>query len=86
MSGEKIVKGLEDALAYAEGDKTKGRSTVYVTLAIGERDGGGIFIRALGEMREMRVAGMNKGDVFADLGPVLQRILKDNYGIDWVGD
>jgi hypothetical protein len=28
MSGSKIIKGLEDALAFAKGDKTKG--TLYV--------------------------------------------------------
>lgn len=86
MSGEKIIKGLEEALAYAQGDKSKGRSTVYVTLAIGERKGEGLFIRAMGEYREAYVAGPDKDAVFSDIGPVLQRILKDNHGIDWVKD
>jgi hypothetical protein len=87
MSESKIIKGLEDALAYAQGDKSKGRSTVYVTLAIGERrDGEGLYIRGMGELRDVYVAGANKADVFADLGPVLQKILKANHGIDWVED
>jgi hypothetical protein len=86
MTGEKIIQGLEDAVAYAQGDKSRGRSTVYVTLAIGEREGGGLFICAMGDLREVRVAGSSKDDVFADIGPVLQRTLKDNHGVDWVKD
>lgn len=86
MSGEKIIKGLEDAVAYAKGDKTKGKSTVYVTLAISEREGGGLRIRAMAPLEEASVAGANKNDVFADIGPLLQHILKANHGVDWVED
>jgi hypothetical protein len=86
MSGEKIIKGLEDAAAYAQGDKTRGKSTVYVTLAIGERKEGGLYIRGMGEMRDVYIASPDKDAVFHDLGHVLQRILKENHGIDWVKD
>lgn len=86
MSGEKIIKGLEDALAYAQGDKTKGTSHVYITLAIGERKEGGVYIRGMGEMRDVYVASSDKDAVFHDLGLVLQRILKENHGIEWVKD
>lgn len=86
MSGEKIIKGLEDAVAYAQGDKSKGRSAVYVTLAIGEREGGGLYIRGMGDLFEVRVAGPDKDAVFRDLGPVLQIILKTNHDVDWVKD
>ena len=85
-SGEKILKGLEDAVAYAQGDKSRGRATVQVTLVISEREGGGLQIRGLGDLRYLYIAGQNKTDVFSDIGPVLQKILLDNHGIDWVKD
>lgn len=86
MTGKKIIKGLEDALLYAQGDKTKGTSHLYITLAIGERKEGGLYIRGMGEMRDVYIASPDKDAAFHDLGIVLQRILKDNHGIDWVKD
>lgn len=85
-SGEKIIAGIEDALAYAKGDKSCGRSTVHVLLAISEREGGGLQIRGLGDLGDFYVAGSLKAEVFNDMGLVLQKILLDNHGMDWVAD
>lgn len=85
-AGKKIISGLEDAVAYAKGDETKGRVTRYVTLAISHRDGEGIRIRAMAPYEECYVSGPNKDNVFSDIGPVLQMILHTNHGVKWVKD
>lgn len=59
-------------------------TTVYVTLAISQRDEGGLRIRAMAPYEEVYIAGPNKDHVFSDIGPVLQTILHENHGIDWV--
>ena len=82
-AGEKILKGLEDAVAYAQGDKSRGKATIYITLAISERDEG-LRIRAMGEYAEIYLGGSDKSAVFSDLGPVIQRILSHNHGHDWL--
>ena len=58
-------------------------TTVYVTLAISQRDEG-LRIRAMAPYEEAYIAGPNKDHVFSDIGPVLQTILHENHGIDWV--
>lgn len=86
MPRSKINKGLKEAVAYAKGDKSKGRSTVYVMLAISERDGGGIRMRGMGDLADVYLSGASKAAVFRDLGPVLQKILHHNHGVNWVKD
>ena len=85
-AGSRIIAGLEDALAYTQGDKTRGRASVpNINLCVSERDGGGIRITS-SNVPGLHIAGNDKDAVFRDLGVVLQELLHRNAGVDWVKD
>ncbi len=53
-----------------------------IGLHIEQREGGGI--RILSSVPGLYLSGANPTSVLHDLGPVMQRLLIDNEGIEWL--